>query len=59
MNDDALVKSVMAGDAAERVSTDEVCLCLMARTPRTLSRRDHAEAKAGENIGQGKPREVE
>ena len=29
----------------------------MARTPRTLSRRGHAEAKAGENIGQGKPRE--
>ncbi len=30
---------------------------LMARTPRTVSRRGHAEAKAGENIGQGKPRE--
>jgi len=29
----------------------------MARTPRMLSRRGHAEAKAGENIGQGKPRE--
>ena len=29
----------------------------MARTSRTLSRRGHAEAKAGENIGQGKPRE--
>ena len=29
----------------------------MARTPRTFSRRGHAEAKAGENIGQGKPRE--
>ena len=29
----------------------------MARTPRTLSRRGHAEAKAGENIGQGKSRE--
>jgi hypothetical protein len=29
----------------------------MARTPRTLSRRSHAEAKAGENIRQGKPRE--
>ena len=29
----------------------------MARTPRTLSRRGRAEAKAGENIGQGKPRE--
>ena len=29
----------------------------MARTPRTFSRRSHAEAKAGENIGQGKPRE--
>ena len=28
----------------------------MARTPRTFSRRSHAEAKAGENIGQGKPR---
>jgi hypothetical protein len=26
----------------------------MARTPRTFSRRGHAEAKAGENIGQGK-----
>ena len=29
----------------------------MAWTPRTFSRRGHAEAKAGENIGQGKPRE--
>jgi len=29
----------------------------MARTPGTLSRRGHSEAKAGENIGQGKPRE--
>src|SRR5713226_1314386 len=29
----------------------------MARTPRTLSRRGHAEAKAVENIGQGKSRE--
>ena len=29
----------------------------MARTPRTFSRRSHTEAKAGENIGQGKPRE--
>ena len=29
----------------------------MARTPRTLSRRSHVEAKAGENIGQTKPRE--
>ena len=29
----------------------------MARTPRTISRRGHPEAKAGENIGQGKPRE--
>jgi len=29
----------------------------MARTPRTFSRRGRAEAKAGENIGQGKPRE--
>ena len=28
----------------------------MARTPRTFSRRSHAEAKAGENIGQSKPR---
>ena len=28
----------------------------MARTPRTFSRRGHPEAKAGENIGQGKPR---
>ena len=28
----------------------------MARTPRTFSRRSHAEAKAGENTGQGKPR---
>jgi hypothetical protein len=27
----------------------------MARTPRTFSRRGHPEAKAGENIGQGKP----
>jgi len=27
----------------------------MARTPRTFSGRGHAEAKAGENIGQGKP----
>ena len=29
----------------------------MARTPRTFSRRGHTEAKAGENIGQGKSRE--
>jgi hypothetical protein len=29
----------------------------MAGTPRTFSRRGRAEAKAGENIGQGKPRE--
>jgi hypothetical protein len=29
----------------------------MARTPRALARRSHAEAKAGENIGQGEPRE--
>ena len=29
----------------------------MARTPRTFSRRSHPEAKAGENIGQGKPRQ--
>src|ERR1700686_1836505 len=28
----------------------------MARMPRTFSRRGHPEAKAGENIGQGKPR---
>ena len=30
----------------------------MARTPRTFSRRGHAEAKAGENIGQGKTGEA-
>ena len=29
----------------------------MAWTPRALSRRGRAEAKAGENTGQGKPRE--
>ena len=29
----------------------------MAWPPRTFSRRSHVEAKAGENIGQGKPRE--
>lgn len=29
----------------------------MAGTPRTFSRGSHIEAKAGENIGQGKPRE--
>ena len=29
----------------------------MAGTPRPFSRRGRAEAKAGENIGQGKPRE--
>ena len=29
----------------------------MARTPRTFSCRGHTEAKAGENIGQRKPRE--
>ena len=29
----------------------------MAGTPRALSRRGHAEAKAGENIEQSKPRE--
>src|ERR1700687_4300296 len=30
--------------------------CLMARTPRTFSSRGHAEAKAGENLGQGESR---
>jgi len=29
----------------------------MARTPRTFSRRSRAETKAGEDIGQAKPRE--
>ena len=29
----------------------------MARTPRAFSRGSHPEAKAGENIGQGKPHE--
>lgn len=29
----------------------------MARTPRTFSRGSHTEAKTGENIGQGNPRE--
>ena len=29
----------------------------MARTSRTFARRSHSEAKAGENIGQGKPPE--
>ena len=29
----------------------------MARTPRAFSRRSHPEAKAGENIVQGKPHE--
>ena len=29
----------------------------MAWAPRTFARRSHAEAKAGENIGQSKPRE--
>jgi len=29
----------------------------MAGTPRTFSRGSHIEAKAGENIGQGKSRE--
>ncbi len=29
----------------------------MARTPRTLSGRGHVETEAGENLGQGKPRE--
>jgi len=29
----------------------------MAWTPRTFSRRGYSEAKAGENIGQGKPRD--
>jgi len=29
----------------------------MARTPRTFSSRGRAEAEAGQNIGQGKPRE--
>ena len=29
----------------------------MARTPRTFSRGGHPEAKAGENIGEGKPHE--
>jgi hypothetical protein len=29
----------------------------MAGAPRTFSRGSHIEAKAGENIGQGKPRQ--
>ena len=29
----------------------------MARTCRAFSRRGHPKAKAGKNIGQGKPRE--
>jgi len=29
----------------------------MARTPRTFACRSHAQAKAGENIAQGKPHE--
>lgn len=29
----------------------------MARTPRTFARRSRSKAKAGENIGQGEPRE--
>ena len=29
----------------------------MARTPRAFARRGRAQTKAGENIGQGKPRE--
>jgi hypothetical protein len=32
-------------------------LCLLARAPRAISSRGHPEAKAGENIGQGKPSE--
>ena len=43
--------------AARKARSQNEGLCLMARTPRTFSRRSHAEAKAGENIGQGKPRE--
>ena len=43
--------------AARKARSQNEGLCLLARTPRTFSRRGHAEAKAGENIGQGKPRE--
>jgi hypothetical protein len=43
--------------AAGKTRSQNEGLCLMARTPRTFSRGGHTEAKAGENIGQGKPRE--
>jgi hypothetical protein len=43
--------------AAHKTRSQNERFCLMARTPRTFARRSHAEAKAGENIGQGKRRE--
>ena len=43
--------------AARKARSQNEGLCLMARTPRTVSLRGHAEAKAGENIGQAKSRE--
>ena len=43
--------------AARKARSQNEGFCFMARTPRTFSRRSHPEAKAGENIGQGKPRE--
>jgi hypothetical protein len=43
--------------AARKTRGQNEGLCLMARTSRTFSRGGHPEAKAGENIGQGKPPE--
>ena len=41
--------------AARKARSQDEGLCLMARTPRTFSRGGHSEAKAGENVGEGKP----
>jgi hypothetical protein len=43
--------------AARKARSQNEGLCLVARTPRPLSLRGHTEAKAREDIGQGKPRE--
>jgi hypothetical protein len=42
--------------ATRKAPSQNEGLCVI-RTQRTFSRRSHAEAKAGENVGQGKPRE--
>jgi hypothetical protein len=44
--------SYFATTSAREARTQDEELCLMARTLGTLSRRRHADAKAGKNIGE-------